>query len=398
MAKVLLISAVFPPEPVVSANLSYDISQKIQQDGRDVIVLSPKPSRPLNYSFPPQDKQLSVKHVVLDSYICPQSKLIGRFRESLSFGRATYNYIKKHHGEIDVIYANTWPLFAQLYLAKAAKKYNIPYFIHVQDIYPESYSKKMPSAIGKVLFKSLFPIDCYVLRNAEGVFAISPAMKMYLSESRELDESKVVLVRNWQNDKAFIDAYKQMEKKHDIINIMYLGSINPTANVSLIINAFSRLKGEKFKLSIIGNGPDKENCQELAEKLEVNATFDTITPDMVAKKQSEADILVLCLKKGVAQTATPSKLTAYMLSGRPIIASVDLDSDCANIIRESGCGQVVEPEDDESLSNAINDIASKSIEELSQLGKKAFDYAKENLSKERNLKILVDTIIANKHE
>ena len=87
-----------------------------------------------------------------------------------------------------------------------------------------------------------------------------------------------------------------------------------------------------------------------------------------------------------------------MLSGRPIIASVDLDSDCANIIRESGCGQVVEPEDDESLSNAINDIASKSIEELSQLGKKAFDYAKENLSKERNLKILVDTIIANKHE
>ena len=118
----------------------------------------------------------------------------------------------------------------------------------------------------------------------------------------------------------------------------------------------------------------------MAEKLEVNATFDTITPDMVAKKQSEADILVLCLRKGVAQTATPSKLTAFMLSGRPIIASVDLDSDCANIIRESRCGQVVEPEDDESLSNAINDIASKSIEELNQLGKKTFDYAKENLS------------------
>ena len=214
MAKVLLVSAVYPPEPVVSANLSYDISQKIQQDGWGVVVLSPRPSRPLNYSFPQKDKHFSVKHVISDSYVCPQSKLIGRFRESLSFGRATYNYIKQHHGEIDVIYANTWPLFAQYYLAKAAKKYNIPYFIHVQDIYPESYCKKMPSTIGKVLFKSLFPIDKYVLKNARGVFAISPAMKMYLSESRELDESKVVLVRNWQNDKAYIDAYKQMEKKH----------------------------------------------------------------------------------------------------------------------------------------------------------------------------------------
>ena len=315
--------------------------------------------------------------------------------ESYSFGRATYNFIKRHHSEISVIYANTWPLFAQYYLAKAAKKYNIPYFIHVQDIYPESYCKKMPSVIGTVLYKLLFPIDKYILKGAIGVFAISPAMKTYLSKSRELDESKVVLVRNWQNDKAYIDAYKQMEKKHDIINIMYLGSINPTANVTLIINAFSRLKGVKYKLSIIGNGPDKENCQELAERLEISATFDTVTPDMVAKKQSEADILVLCLKKGVAQTATPSKLTAYMLSGRPIIASVDLDSDCANIIRESGCGLVVEPDDVEALSNAIEDMASKSTDDLNQLGKNSYVYAKENLSKERNLKILVDTVITH---
>ena len=299
------ITAVFPPEPVVSANLAYDIALKLHQDGINVTVVSPKPSRPLNYSFPQKERQLSVKHVVLDSFICPQSKLIGRFRESLSFGRATYNYIKQHHGEIDVIYANTWPLFAQYYLAKAAKKYNIPYFIHVQDIYPESYCKKMPSTIGKVLFKSLFPIDKYVLKNARGVFAISPAMKMYLSESRELDESKVVLVRNWQNDKAYIDAYKQMEKKHDIINIMYLGSINPTANVSLIIYAFSRLKGEKFKLSIIGNGPDKENCQELAEKLEVNATFDTITPDMVAKKAKRSRYTCTLPKEGCGTNCNP---------------------------------------------------------------------------------------------
>lgn len=395
MKTILIVSCVFPPEPVVSANLSYDISHKIQKVGRDVVVLSPRPSRPLNYPFPKIDRQLSVKHVTSDSYICPQSKILGRFMESYSFGRATYNFIKRHHSEISVIYANTWPLFAQYYLAKAAKKYNIPYFIHVQDIYPESYCKKMPSVIGTVLYKLLFPIDKYILKGAIGVFAISPAMKTYLSKSRELDESKVVLVRNWQNDKAYIDAYKQMEKKHDIINIMYLGSINPTANVTLIINAFSRLKGVKYKLSIIGNGPDKENCQELAERLEISATFDTVTPDMVAKKQSEADILVLCLKKGVAQTATPSKLTAYMLSGRPIIASVDLDSDCANIIRESGCGLVVEPDDVEALSNAIEDMASKSTDDLNQLGKNSYVYAKENLSKERNLKILVDTVITH---
>ena len=94
----------------------------------------------------------------------------------------------------------------------------------------------------------------------------------------------------------------------------------------------------------------------------------------------------------MAKTATPSKLTAYMLSGRPIIASVDFDSDCANIIKEAGCGLVVEPDNEIALSNAIHELSQKSVEELNEMGKAAFDYAVEHLSKERNLSILTNLI------
>lgn len=390
---ILIVSCVFPPEPVVSASLSYDIAQKIYHVGNSVVVLNPQPSRPDNYHFSGSREQLPFKQVVLDSFVCPQSKLLGRFRESYSFGKTTYKYIKEHRVEIDVIYANTWPLFAQYYLAKVAKKFNIPYYIHIQDIYPESYCHKMPKILGKLLYGSLIPMDKYVLRNAKGVFAISPAMKNYLAKSRNLEDSKVLLVRNWQDDKAYIEAYKPIEKKHEKMEVMYLGSINPTANVSLILQTVAGLDKDKFHLSIIGNGPEKDNCQELAKQLGIETTFGTVTPDQVAKKQSEADILVLCLKKGVAQTATPSKLTAYMLTGRPIVASVDVDSDCANIIREAGCGLVVEPENEDSLREAIKEIAQKDTEELNRLGQAAFEYAKNHLSKERNLKILVDKLI-----
>ena len=389
--RVLIVSAVFPPEPVVSANLSYDIAQELHQRRKYVVVLSPKPSRPQNYVFPNEKAQLPFEHIISDSYVCPQSKLLGRFRESISFGKSTYQYIQQHHNEIDVIYANTWPLFAQYYLAKAAKKYGIPYYIHVQDIYPESYCHKMSNILGRLTYKILVPIDKYVLRDAKGVFAISPAMKSYLSESRGVDKSNILLVRNWQNDKVYVDAYKPIENKRENMNVMYLGSINPTANVSLIIRAFSHLDNKNFKLNIIGNGSEKHNCQDLAKQLGVEACFDTVTPDEVARKQSEADVLVLCLKKGVAQTATPSKLTAYMLTGRPIVASVDLDSDCANIIRKVGCGLVVEPENEKALSSAIKEVAWKSTEELNKLGRAAHEYAKNNLSREHNL----NTIIAN---
>ena len=394
MGYFLVISCVFPPEPVVSASLSHDIAQRICRVAKEVVVISPRPSRPENYVFPKVFAELPFVHITIDSHVCPQSKLLGRIRESISFGRATYKYIKRHRDDIDVIYANTWPLFAQYYLAKAALKYGKPYYIHIQDIYPESYCYKMPKYLRRLFFGLLFPIDKYVLRKAKGVFAISPAMKSYLSKSRRLVDSKVILVRNWQDDKAYIDAYLPIEKKHRKTDIMYLGSINPTANVSLIIQAFSGLDKDKYHLSIIGSGPEKQHCMEIAKQLGIDASFASVTPDQVARKQSEADVLVLCLKKGVARTATPSKLTAYMFSGRPIVASVDLDSDCAKIILEAGCGIVVEPEKKDALCDAIKTITEKGIDELNNLGKSAFEYAKNHLSKESNLSLLVNTLLS----
>ena len=388
----LIVSAVFPPEPVVSARLSDDIYQSIKRGGLEVRVFHPRATRPNGYPFG-ERIAIGTDEIVSDSFTCPESSVYGRLKESYSFGKATAQYIKQHHQDIDVLYANTWPLFGQFFLAKAAKKNGIPYYIHIQDIYPESYCHKMSKVLGNFLQDLLIPIDKYVLRNAKGVFAISPAMKSYLAETRGLEESKVLLVRNWQDDHFFIKTYKPIETKQEKTSLMYLGSINPTANVSLIVHAVAGLDKENYHLSIIGSGPEKENCQELASQLGVDVSFGTVTPEQVAIKQSEADILILCLKKGIAQTATPSKLTAYMLTGRPIIASVDLDSDCANIIREAGCGLVVEPDNEQALKEAIVKIAVKDAAELNILGKAAFKYAKDHLSKEKNLNIIVDKLI-----
>lgn len=388
---VLIVSAVFPPEPVVSAKLSFDIYNALKRLDENIKVLHPIPTRPDGFRF--EDYSINDDEVIMSSFTCAKSSLFGRFRESISFGKSTYNYIKKNSCEIKSIYANTWPLFGQYYLVKAAKKFHIPCYIHVQDIYPDSYCQKMPHLLGRLLYRFLIPIDKYVLRNSTGVFAISPSMKEYLSRTRCVDLSKITIIRNWQEDRVFIDAHVPIVEHNGCFELMYLGSINPTAEVSLIIKAFSGLDQSKFHLSIIGNGPDKDNCQKLASSLGIDVAFDTVAPEQVALKQSEADVLILCLKKGVAQTATPSKLTAYMLTGRPIIASVDLDSDCANIIRESGCGLVVEPENEISLREAILELSNMNVEEINRLGQAAFTYAVENLSKERNLKNLVDILI-----
>ena len=143
MHKILILTAVFPPEPVVSAMLSYDIARTLAENS-EVVVLSPKPSRPYGFKFTEEPITFNFQRVQSQSYVCASSKIIGRFRESYSFGKHCYNYISANHQNINVIYANSWPLFGQFFAVKAAKKYNIPIIIHVQDIYPESFGNKIP--------------------------------------------------------------------------------------------------------------------------------------------------------------------------------------------------------------------------------------------------------------
>ncbi len=116
MSYILIVSCVYPPEPVVSARLSADIYHSLRDKGKEVRVFHPNPSRPNGFDFR-TSSTIGNDEIIATSYTCSQSSLKGRFRESLSFGKATQVYISEHRDEIEMIYANTWPLFGQYYLS-----------------------------------------------------------------------------------------------------------------------------------------------------------------------------------------------------------------------------------------------------------------------------------------
>jgi colanic acid biosynthesis glycosyl transferase WcaI len=71
------------------------------------------------------------------------------------------------------------------------------------------------------------------------------------------------------------------------------------------------------------------NARKDVSKLQKNINFKSASPKQAPKLQAESEVLLLPLKKGVAKTALPLKMTAYMMSGKPIIASIDTDSGAA---------------------------------------------------------------------
>lgn len=392
--KILIVSAVFPPEPVVSAKLSFDLANKISEN-QELIVISPKPTRPFGFKFTEAPPHLNFKHVVINSYTCPQGNLLGRLKETYSFGKQCYDFISTHHDDISLIYSNTWPLFAQYYTVKAANDFNIPIVIHVQDIYPESLINKFP--FGKILFTSiLMPIDKFIFKKASTIIAISEKMKNYLVKTRRVSLNKIVVVENWQDEDAFINYTKEPIKQKALHTFMYLGNIGPVAGCDLLIDAFAETKLQNWRLIIAGSGSVKERLEKKASTIN-NAIIEfwEVKDGEVQRIQDQADVMLIPIKKGAGLSSVPSKLSAYMFSKKPIIACVEADSEAAFAIKNGKCGWVIEPENVKLLSDTMQQIASIPSYDLEVIGNKGFNYAMNHYSKKNNLKKLLKIITSS---
>lgn len=391
---ILLISAVFPPEPVVSAALTSDLADFLSGK-HDVTVVSPKPSRPMGYKFTiSNDKVKNYRHIVLKSYIFPRSKVLGRFIESYSFGKACYKYIVSSKNKYDVIYVNTWPLLSQYYTVKAAVKMGIPIVMHIQDIYPELLLPKI-SFFKNTLYKILLSIDKFTTRNSSKVITISNGMRNLLISSRVLQPEKVGVVYNWQDESNYNVKFPLKDKDIEMqsFTFMFLGSLSPLAAVDVLIIAFAKASLHNCRLVIAGGGSEKESLETLALQYpNANIQFIDAPFSKVGEIQAQSSVMLLSLVEGAANLALPSKLPAYMFSSKPIIAQVNLESEVAKAIINSDCGWLVLPGSIEDLSKMMKDVSKLPDNILNDKGIKGHDYAQIHFSKKENMFKLVEII------
>ncbi len=391
MKSVLLALSVFPPEPIVSANLMADLAEDLSKS-YSVTVLRPHPTRPKGFKMP-EYNPLSLPYKVkeLETYTHPESSLIGRFRESISMGRVYARYIKEHHNEIDFIVNDAWHLFGYNKVAHAAVKYGIPYIVPVQDIYPESLASKLPDVkfLRWIVIKTLGPLDKYTLTHSAKIHTISDKMRDILSGTRDIQKDHFVIVRNWQDERPFLNCSEKKEANAPF-TFMYLGNVGPLAGVDVLINAFEKSDLDNARLVIAGSGSAKEHLQEVAKGCKSQIEFWEVPGGMVPAIQAKADVMCLPIKKGFAMSSVPSKLPAYMFSAKPVLASVDAESDTARCINDANAGWVCEPESFEQLSNLMQKIVGLNKEELSTMGISGREFALKEFSRTGNLRILAN--------
>lgn len=408
MPHVVIVNAVYPPEPVVSAQMGRDLAVYLAAKDTCVTVLCPFPSRPLGTNYaafkltghPLVRSEEGVTVVRLPSFAEPRSRLLSRMLESWSFGCQVRFYLQRYLPNVDVIYANTWPLFSQVLLAWYCIQRNIPLVWHIQDLYPEALLVKLPRYVSKMIARPLIFLDRWLVRQAQQTVVLSKGLRQVYLENRGLPADKVTTVSNWLDERQFerlperAEGCKQYNVSERKFTFLYLGNIGSVAGVEFLIKAFHAARLKNAQLVIVGDGSAKAGCIELAKRLqETNVQF--ISDPEVANVpllQSLAHICLLPLRKGAALSSIPSKLITYLFSGKPVLATLDAESDTARCIREGQCGWVGEPEQASWLSCKMAEVVTLSPQVLEAMGQRGRIYGLKHFSKAFGVRQLANII------
>ena len=388
---ILIITYLFDPEPIVMSTITKDLATILSKE-HNVTVLTSRPCRPYGYKFedkPLIDNKWPFKRIIMDSYTHPKSEFKGRMKENVSFGKEAVKYIEEHVNEIDAIYLNVFPLFAQKYIINAASKHHIRVINHIEDVYPEPFRENIPY-IGSLVYRFLLPIDRKNVNKATCSVVIGNKIKDYYIKTRKTEPSKVAVVYNWQDESRFSGVFPYPQCG---FTFLYAGSVSKATGLQTVIEAFGESGVVNARLVIAGSGTEKEAFMKVAEQYpNAQIEFCEAPVERIAEIQASADVLVLPLKKYVSLRAVPSKFAAYLMSKRAVLAIVECESDVADIINRSGCGWVATTGDKEDMIRAFKEASKTDKHTLETMGKSGSEYYYNNLTKDINLNRLAEIV------
>src|ERR1700722_14970892 len=408
--KVLIVSAVFPPETTVTAQTSFQIAGELFRRGHQVTVLAPFPSRPDGELFKGYRRSLyrtenmGFSVIRCFSFLSRKSTMGSRLLENMGFA-ITCSARLLILPRPDVLYMNSWVIVCSGMVCAVARLRRIPVAMSIQDVYPESLSQQKRISAHSFLFRVLRALDRKIAHSAKALIVISDQFRETYRVDRGVPAERIHVLQNWgETSSVNVDARGAygLRQKYGILDhtmlAVYAGNIGAAAGVETAIRAFEYLwNDENICMLIAGVGSSLRACQQMVEEkgLQDRIFFHTPWP----KKDTgivlgAADVLLLPTQGEQSLVSVPSKLISYMLSGRPVLAMVLSNSDTARLITQAKAGWVIPPDDPVGTAAALKIIAATAAEDVRAAGARGLDYALCHLTREANLPRMIQLLLA----
>lgn len=293
-------------------------------------------------------------------------------------------YFDEHH-DYDLIYCQIPPNDVAREIGKAAQKFNIPFVVDVNDLWPEAFRVALDvPVLSDILFSPFYRQAKAVYQMADAVVGTSDEYRERgLRDARSGIPSETVYVGNQlcEFDSGVAANASQIDKPAGDIWVSYAGTLSACYDLETLVNAMALVQKShpEAKLQILGDGSERENLKAAAQSCGASVTFHGYLPyDQMAAWLSKSDITINSLVEKAAQSIV-TKIGDYLAAGKPMV-NTSCSKEFRAKVEADGFGVNVKPGDVEGMARVLVDLIEDSSRRA-QMGEKARAIAEEQFDR-----------------
>jgi colanic acid biosynthesis glycosyl transferase WcaI len=390
---ILLLNEYFPPDTSATAKCAAQAADALAENHR-VTVLAGRPSydpteRHPRYLLRREVRgNLAVERVGSTAY--PRFQMRRRVSNYLSY--LSLAVPRALSIRSDVVLAMTDPPIEGIAGAIVARLSNRPFVYNIRDMYPDM------AVGGAIVRPGSFTarweaMHRWALRRAARVIVLGEDMRDRII-AKGVDAGRVVISRDGitipENPPSPENSVAREIRGDFRFTLVHAGNLGFYGAWETLIAAVRMLENEGVGLVFIGEGAMKQQVQAMAAGCGAIRFFPFRPASEIPLVLSSGDMHVVTVKRGLEGVVVPSKLYPTLAAGRPVLGVAPEECDVVRIVRRSGCGLAANPDDPNSVANAIRGVLHDT-ERLRNMSLRAREIAF-SYDKVKQLKIFTETI------
>ena len=387
--KILFVSQYFYPETFKGNDLVFDFVKR----GHNVTVLTGKPNYPegkyyKGYGFLKKRTEIIEGAKIIRTPIYPRKNgkgihLVLNYMSFVFFSYFTCLFRLK--GKYDLIFVQQLsPVTMALPGVWLKKKFNIPLYLWVLDLWPESVlatsNFKNPTII-----RFIENIVKKIYNQSDVILISSKYFETSIKEKLINKKKEIVYLPNWAEDVFINNTCKStlpIPKLPVGFNIMFAGNVGESQDFETIMKAAELTLSHDINWIIVGEGRKLDWIKEQIQLRQISSVYllGRYPVETMPSLFKKADVMLVSLKdEPVFSLTVPAKIQAYMASSKIILGSLNGEGNV--IINESECGYAVNAGNPEFLSEKAVLLKNLSESKIIEMQMKSKLYYDNNFSK-----------------
>ena len=379
--KILIVSQYFYPE-TFRVNI---LAKVLAAKGHTVKVLTGYPQYPQGklykgYGFHlPYQKEWNQVYIERVKVLPRGKTCVGMLLNCISFVWEGKKWVKQCREKFDAVYVfEVSPVTVGLPAIEYKRKFGTPVYFNVQDLWPENVEEVL-GIKNRIVLNWIHYIVDKIYKESDYILCASQGFVKQIAK-RRIGEEKLLYWPQFCEKPDYNKLKKPtLFQEEEECKLVFAGNIGEAQGLDLLVEAVERLKEEKIKIYLVGDGRARKKLEQLIEKKGLQKKI--IFVGRVSEKEADAYIRnadggYLSFKNTPLFDLTiPAKLQSYLACGIPVLAAAGGES--ARIVKEAACGLVAD-RSAEGVEKMIKEFLRMPLEKKEHMKKQAESYFEEN--------------------